>query len=168
MSDKACDRPCANCPWLRANQTAEAIAASPIDGTGTHWFSRENLLRHWRGVQTIGIMLPCHKTDENAHLYGGTYTKRGTARICVGLSVLARREVTAFMTAGSDFVNYRRLPGKRLSARALASWAARLYYGGATFHVGSRAFMMPERVAEDPRVGVPWKDSVHNNEATTS
>src|SRR2546430_2741 len=143
------DRPCAGCPWRRENQTPAAIAASPIDGRGIHWFARANLRRHWKAAAAIGAMLPCHKTDANAPLYGGEFAKGGHARICVGLSVLARREVTAFMMAGQDFARYRKVPGRRFGAVGLAAWAARLYYGGATFHVGREAFVMPEHVGDD-------------------
>lgn len=163
MKKKACvDRPCADCPWLRENQTPEAVAKSPVDGSGVHWFSRENLLRHWRGMQRIGIMLPCHKTDDHAHFYGGRPTACGQTRICVGMSVLARREVLAFMQAGQDFAKYRKVPGRRFSAVGLAAWAARLFFGGSTFHTAGRTFVMPEHVEEDARVGVPWPDSVHD------
>jgi hypothetical protein len=107
MQKKKCDQPCDGCPWMKKNQTAKAVAASPVDGRGQHWFSKENILRHWRAAGEVGAMLPCHMTDENAPLYGGKPTKKQDARICVGLSLLARREVTAFMVAGQDFKRYR-------------------------------------------------------------
>lgn len=157
---KACDRPCSGCPWLVENQTPEAVAASPIDGRGVHWFAKENIARHWKAAGDIGAMLPCHLTDRDAPLYGGKPTKAQDARICVGLSLLAVREVTAFMKAGQDFKRYRALPGRRWSAIGLAAWAARLFFGGAVFHMGGRAFTMPTlpNDVDDPRVGLPWKD----------
>ncbi len=159
---KKCERPCAGCPWLKANQTPEAVAASPVDGSGEHWFSERNLLRHWAAAGKIGAMLPCHKTDENAHLYGGTAAKKQDARICVGLSTLAYREVFAFMSAGQSFERYRALKGRRWTAVGLAAWAARLFFAGATFHVGGRAYTMPKIAKDDPRLGLPWNDSVHD------
>lgn len=107
-------------------------------------------------------MLPCHATDANAPLYGGKPTKPQDARICVGLSVLARREVTAFMQAGQDYPRYRKVAGRRFSAVGLAAWAARLYYAGAVFHLGGRQFVMPSVQADDVRATVPWKDAVHD------
>lgn len=163
---QACAQPCAACPWLRANQTPEAVAASPVDGGGVHWFSKENLLRQWADVQKLGIFMPCHKTDENAPFYGGQSTKRQDAHICVGLSVLGRREVYAFMEAGQDFARYKRMPGKRLTAVGLAAWASRLYFGGAIFHLAARKFIMPEKVEDDPRIGLPWADAVHDRKET--
>lgn len=154
------DQPCASCPWLAKNQTPEAVAASPIDGTGRHWFSKENLLRHWRAAGHIGVMLPCHMTDEDAPLYGGKSTKPQDARICVGLSLAARREVTLFMQCGQDYKRYRRVrPGRRWTATGLAAWAARLYYAGAVFHLGTRKFVMPTVPidARDEQIAVPWK-----------
>jgi hypothetical protein len=165
MQKKKCDQPCDGCPWMKKNQTAKAVAASPVDGRGQHWFSKENILRHWRAAGEVGAMLPCHMTDENAPLYGGKPTKKQDARICVGLSLLARREVTAFMVAGQDFKRYRELPGKRWSSVGLAAWAARLYYAGAVFHMGGRAFKMPTISADSDRVGLPWKDSVHDSDS---
>lgn len=140
---------------MLANQTPDAVAASPIDGHGEHWFSKENIARHWKAAGTIGAMLPCHETDENAVLYGGKPKKRQQARICVGLSTLAHREVTDFMKAGQDFAKYRRLPGKRFSAVGLAAWAARLLYAGAIFHMGGREFRMPKITHDDNRCGLP-------------
>lgn len=160
---KKTDVPCNGCPWLRCNQTKEAVAASPLDGTGRRWFERANLLRHWLAAARIGAMLPCHKTDAKAALYGGRPTRGGREHICVGLTVLAWREVGAFMGAGQEAQRYLKLPGKRFTMTGLAAWASRLHYGGAMFHMGGRAFRMPT-VANDPRVGVPWKDSVHNKE----
>lgn len=164
---KTADRPCASCPWLRANQTPDAVARSPVDGNGVHWFSVANLRRHWSAAGTIGAMLPCHKTDAHAPLYGGAPTKGGHESICVGLSVLARREVTAFMQAGGNTKRYRAIgPGRRFLMPALAAWASRLYFGGCVFHVGDRQFTMPEKVEDDPRVGLPWSDAIHNQEVT--
>lgn len=157
------EKPCADCPWRTVNQTPTAVAASPVDGRGVHWFSRENLLRHWRAAGDIGAMLPCHVTDQDAVLYGGKQTKVQDARICVGLSVLARREVEAFMQAGQDFKKYKALPGKRWSAVGLAAWAARLYYAGAVFHIGGRQFTMPAVKADDAACGLPWRQ--HAEEA---
>lgn len=156
----ACDTPCSGCPWLKQNQTRKAIAASPVDGRGHRWFERANLLRHWGAAARIGAMLPCHMTDEHAPLYGGKATKKQDARICVGLTILARREVTAFMNAGQDFDRYAAIPGKRFQAVGLAAWASRLYYAGAFFHMGGRTFTMP-KVEDDPRATVPWRDEVH-------
>lgn len=161
------DTPCSGCPWLRKNQTPAAIAASPLDGRGQHWFTKANLLRHWRGVQDVGIMLPCHMTDDHAPFYGGKPTPTQDARICVGLTILARREVTALMTAGTDFTKYQQLKGRRLSAVGLAAWAARLYYGSCTLHLGGRAYTMPEHVTDDPRVTVPWPDTLHTSRKVT-
>lgn len=159
---KGCARPCNDCPWLGANQTKDAIAASPIDGRGIHWFEKANLLRHWIAAAKVGAMLPCHVTDNQAPLYGGKPTAAREGHICVGQSILAFREITAFMNAGQDFNRYRKMPGKRFSAVGLAAWAARLFYAGATFHLGGRTFTMPKIEADDPRVRVPWKDMVHD------
>lgn len=159
--DVQADRPCAGCPWLRVNQTPAAVAASPVDGRGVHWFEKENLLKHWKASADVGAMLPCHMTDEKAPLYGGKFTKSQDARICVGLATLARREVTAFLAAGQNFDRYSELPGRRWSAVGLAAWAARLYYAGSVFVLGSRKFTMPKIEGDDARLGVPWKDSVH-------
>lgn len=155
------DKPCADCPWLRRNQTPAAVAANPIDGRGRHWFEKSNLLRHWQAASRIGAMLPCHKTDANAPLYGGRRTRGGHEHICVGLTVLAKREIDAFMNAGQLACRYRELPGKRFLMTGLAAWASRLLYAGAMFNLGGRSFRMPT-VADDPDVGVPWKDSVHD------
>lgn len=157
-----CDKPCASCPWLRANQRPEAVLRSPVDGDGIHWFSVENLTRRWREIARIGVMLPCHKTDANAGFYGGRFTQAGKERICVGLSILARREMTALMNSGQEFSAYKRIKGKRFSPVALAVWASRLYYGGAVHELAGRSFTMPDRVEDDPLVGVPWKDAVHD------
>lgn len=159
---KTCDRPCSGCPWLRTNQTPAAVAASPIDGRGQHWFSKANILRHWLAAGKIGAMLPCHKTDANAPLYGGAPTAAKDARICVGLSILARREVLAFMQAGQDYKRYRARRGRRFSAPGLAAWAARLYFAGAVFHIGGRTFTMPTVTEDDHSAGLPWNDEVHD------
>jgi hypothetical protein len=153
------DKPCEGCPWLKKNQTPKAVKASPIDGAGRHWFARENIEKHWRAAGDIGAMLPCHMTDVNAPLYGGKATKAEQARICVGLSMLARREVRAFMQAGQNVDRYVALKGIRWSAVGLAAWAARLYHAGAFFVLGGRTFTMP-RISpdvEDARVGLPWE-----------
>lgn len=159
MKGKAKDQPCDGCPWLKKNQTPEAVATSPVDGRGEHWFSKRNIERHWRAAGDIGGMLPCHKTDVNAPMYGGQQTKNQDARICVGLSMLARREVTEFMKAGTNFERYSARPGIRWSAVGLAAWAARLFFAGAVFHMGGRKFTMPTISAnsDDARVGLPWK-----------
>lgn len=153
-----CAQPCASCPWLRKNQTEEAIRESPIDGRDRHWFERENLERHWRAVGA-GQMMPCHATDKNAPMYGGkTPSKKAKARICVGLTILARREVTAFMESGTDFSRYSERPGIRMSLQGLAAWASRLYYAGATFLVGNTKLQMPV-VEENDDVTLPsWED----------
>jgi hypothetical protein len=158
------EQPCAGCPWLSQNQTPAAVEASPIGGDGAHWFDPRNLLKHWRAVQQRGVMLPCHETDPNAPFYGGRPAKGHKARICIGLTILARREVQTFMEAGQEMRYYRQRPGKRLTAAGLAGWASRLYFGGAIFNLGARSFRMPEHVEDDPRVTVPWADSVHRKE----
>lgn len=154
------DRACSGCPWLAKNQTPAAVKASPIDGRGQHWFSKENIERHWKAAGEIGSMLPCHQTDQNAPLYGGKAVKPQDARICVGLTVLARREVTAFMQSGQNYDRYAAIPGKRWSAVGLAAWAARLYYAGAVFMLGGRNFTMPTITKDDDRAALPWKCAV--------
>lgn len=156
------DTPCAGCPWLAENQTPAAVAASPVDGRGVHWFAAENLRRHWLSISTDGAMLPCHMTDEKAPLYGGKPAKGGHLRICVGVTVLARREMMAFMASGTSPERYRaRRPGRRFTMTALAAWASRLAVRGAVFIMGGRNYQMPSNVEDDPRVRLPWKDAVH-------
>lgn len=89
--------------------------------------------------------------------------RAGEPVICVGLSTLAYREVMALMRAGQDFDKYQRQPGRRFTPRALALWASRLFFGGATFQIEHRVFTMPTIKADDERIGVPWKDAVHDH-----
>lgn len=154
-AEQKCMRPCAGCPWLKANQTPDVVAASPVDGTGTRWFEVANLKRHWTAITKVGAMLPCHETDINAPLYGGKAIKNDNAsHICVGVSILARREMHAFMVAGTDFKSYRN-SGGRFTLTALAAWASRFNYAGAVFRLGRRDFTMPV-VSDDERVALPW------------
>lgn len=155
-SAQKCARPCGSCPWLAKNQTRDVVLASPIDGRGTHWFAVENLRRHWRGIAEDGSMMPCHSTDPNAPLYGGKFTRAKESHICVGITVLARREMHAFMVAGTNFEQYR-AAGGRFTLRALAMWASRLNYGGAVFDIGGQSLTMPHVNADDDRVRLPRK-----------
>lgn len=152
---KACTKPCADCPWRLSNQTPEAVKNSPVDGAGVHWFSAENILRHWKAAGDKGAMLPCHQTDQDAALYGGKLTKKQDASICAGLSTLAYREVMLFMQSGQNFETYSARPGRRFSAVGLAAWAARLFFAGSTFHMGGRAYLMPKIEKDDPALGLP-------------
>jgi hypothetical protein len=149
-----CAQPCGSCPWRLANQTPEAVQASPIDGRGVHWFDHENLRDRWEGIAD-GQMLPCHVTDSRAPLYGGKPAKgKGKETLCVGQAILAHREITAFMSDGTDFNCYRRRPGIRFTAKGLASWASRLYYAGATLLIERRELIIP-KVTDNPDVGLP-------------
>lgn len=160
-----CDKPCASCPWLRANQTKQAVAASPVDGRGVHWFATSNLRARWTFVAKEGGMLPCHATDNEAHLYGGKQAPTEQGRVCVGLSVLARREVRHFMECGTDYAAYQLARGIRMSLLGLASWAARFNYAGSIFEVGDRQLMMPTLEEEDDsRIGTPWADRLHGQD----
>jgi hypothetical protein len=140
---------------MRVNQTPEAVEASPVDGIGVHWFDPKNLRRHWKAVKTRGAMLPCHETDVNAPLYGGKYLRNENVepRICVGVSILAHREILGFMTAGTNYTHYRENGGK-FTLLALAAWASRFNYAGALFDLGGRSFTMPA-VDDDDRVALP-------------
>lgn len=150
---KRCDRPCGGCPWRASNQTPEAIEASPIHGGGGRWFDPSNLRRHWKAVSN-GSLLPCHATDRNAPLYGGKAPAKGAKpRVCVGVAILARREVTAFMVAGNNFARYR-ASGGSMSLLGLASWAGRLLFGGAVLHVGREELLLPT-VGDDSAVTLP-------------
>lgn len=154
MSAPKCARPCAGCPWRRENQTPEAIAQSPRDGAGVHWFSTKNLAKHWKAITTVGAMLPCHETDDHADRYGGTAAKNGKgAHICVGVSVLAHREMYRFMVAGTDVTQYKRAGGT-FTPTALAAWASRFNYVGAVFELDGRKFKMP-RVDDNESVALP-------------
>lgn len=161
-TEKAKARPCASCPWMRASQTPEAIAASPVDGRGVHWFDPDNLRNRWTFCAHEGGMMPCHATDNKAHWYGGVRAQCETGGICVGLTILAKREVHHFMECGGDFRRYKRTPGLRMTLEGLAMWAARLLYPGATFNIDGRILTMPD-VADLPiaDVTVPWSDEVH-------
>lgn len=167
---KKCDQPCKGCPWRRENQTPAAVAASPMAGGGVRWFEVSNLRRHWENIRTVGAMLPCHMTDANAPLYGGKPTKGGHEHICVGVAILAKREVHTLMEQGSDFANYARLPGKRFTAAALAAWAARLFYDGAQFNMLGRSFRMPKigQSQDDRNVCLPWADSISGKDRIVS
>lgn len=165
MSEQQEEKPCAGCPWLAKNQTPAAIAKSPVDGSGGHWFDHDNIRRHWEAVAEGGSMLPCHETAEHAPLYGGHAVKPGVeGRLCVGLSILARREVLHFMRCGNDFRKYKTGKadsGRRFSLQALASWATRFVFVGAILDAGSRQLRIP-KVADDPRCTLPWRDKLHS------
>lgn len=138
----SCDRPCGGCPWRAENQTPEAVAASPVHGGGGRWYDHGNLRRHWRAAGR-GSLMPCHATDRNAPLYGGTRPSlKAQPRLCVGLAALAKREVTAFMVAGGDHRRYKSAGGS-MTLLGLASWAARLLFPGATLSVDGQAFRIP-------------------------
>lgn len=169
MSANACqsgDGPCATCPWRRQSQTPAAVAASPVDAMGGRWFEVANLRKHWKHIGGGGMM-PCHATDHRAHLYGGKpVAERVEQRLCVGLVVLVRREIHAFLSAGGEFERYRKLPGGRMTLAGVAQWAARLNYPGATFETstvdGPRAFRLPEATIDHADVRVPWVDKTLN------
>lgn len=164
--------PCASCPWLAANQTPDAVRNSPRPkGSGfpgerapLRWFDPKNLRQKWAHIRTGG-MLPCHMTDQRAPLYGGKKVAgKVETRVCAGLSILARREVFSYLTAGGVFRQYTALGGRRFTLDGLAQWAARLAYPGAMFeafslHDGRRALRMPD-VGDTPDVCVPWDDAV--------
>lgn len=165
MSDDkaASDKPCGSCPWLRSNQTREAIANSPRDARGVAWYKPANLRAHWRNVGKDGVIMPCHATDAEAQWYGGKRVAENVEqRFCVGLCVLARREVYAFTGTSWNMKRYLAIIGRRFSLHGLAAWASRLYFGGATFAVGDRVFTMPTITEDNPDVTVPWRDAVHN------
>lgn len=147
------DSPCAGCPWLRVNQTPEAVAASPLDGRGVHWFDSDNLRGHWDGCRD-GHMLPCHATDPRAPFYGGKPAKPGHGRVCVGITILAKREVVAFMVAGNNMGRYRRQVTRPMTLLGLASWASRLLFVGATLEIGEASLVIPE-VEDNPEVQIP-------------
>jgi len=150
------DSPCGSCPWRLRNQTKAAVEASPIDGSGRHWYDRRNLRRHWVAVAD-GKLLPCHATDRNAPLYGGkSPSAKAKPRVCVGISILARREVTAFMEAGTDHARYKQAGGS-MTLRGLASWAARLIYGGASLVIGRESLRLPQVTHDDSEVGLAWR-----------
>lgn len=163
----ACAQPCATCPWLARNQTREAVKASPIDGGGRHWFAPANLKKHWRGIGR-GSLMPCHATDPNAPTYGGKAAPRGAEpRICVGLTILARREVVAYLSTGSPSVaKHRARGGIRFTIEGLATWAARLLHPGAVFETfsltdGLVRLRLPA-TEDHPDVRLPWDDKVVN------
>lgn len=149
------DKPCTSCPWLAKNQTSVVVAGSPQGGG---WFNPKNLQAKWREVGRGGLM-PCHATDSQAVEYGGTYCKAGNERICVGLAILAHREVTALMQNGGEYRLYKLRKGLRMTAAGLAAWAARLYYAGATLLIGGREFVIP-KVVDATDVTVPWNDEI--------
>jgi hypothetical protein len=161
-----CAQPCATCPWRQQQQTPAAVAASPADGRGEHWFSVSNLRRQWNHIRKGG-MLPCHMTDPDAPLYGGKAVKRGVeTRVCAGLAILTKREVHAYLAAGGRFANYRKLGGQRMTQEGLAMWAARHVWPGATHGTfslskGHRQVTMPA-VDDHPDVRLPWRDPVHH------
>lgn len=164
---QACAQPCATCPWLKANQTKEAVAASPIDGGGRHWFAPANLKKHWRAIGR-GSLMPCHATDPHAPAYGGKAAPRGAEpRICVGLAILARREVVAYLGTGSPtIVKHRARGGIRFTIEGLATWAARLLHEGAIFETFTltegRVKLRLPATEENPDVRLPWADEVVN------
>jgi hypothetical protein len=165
-----CDKPCASCPWLAVNQTKEAVKNSPMPphlpftpkkDQPLRWFDPRNLKKHWSAVAANGSMMPCHATDPNAHRYGGKKVKADSqSRVCIGLTILAKREVTEFLKQGGEYRRYRAQPGRRMSLLGLATWGARLTHPGATFHAGEAALILPT-VDDDDRVTVPWPDTVH-------
>lgn len=113
-------------------------------------------------------MMPCHATDQRAHLYGGKRAKTGVEqRLCVGLVVMVQREVFRFLTAHGNVDRYTALGGDRFTLSGLAQWAARLNYPGATFEMvslddGVRKFTLPivDRTVLHPDVTLPWPDVV--------
>ncbi len=160
MTTTKCDTPCGTCPWRAENQTPEAVRNSPRDGMGMRWFDPANLRQRWSEVADGGMM-PCHATDSNAPLYGGKKPKgKPKERVCVGLTTLARREVTAFMVHGTDYAKYAGAEPAKASSRmtllGLAAWASRLMYAGATLGVGRRVLKIPV-VGDDPKVQFPWE-----------
>lgn len=156
--NNTCDKPCVTCPWLKANQTKEAVAQSPLDGRMIRWFDPRNLRNHWRHVADGGMM-PCHATDRNAPLYGGKPTAAEQGRVCVGLTILVHREVHHFMVAGTNFEQYRLARGIRMTLLGLASWASRLCYQGAVLEVGREKLTIPT-ISDDARVQTPWADDI--------
>lgn len=156
-----CDKPCATCPWLKEQQTPEAIEASPIDGSGRHWFEVDNLKYHWKDVAN-GSILPCHATDSRAPLYGGKACKVEQGRTCVGLSILIAREIRLFMERGTDFKRYKAVRGIRMTLQGLAMWASRFVYAGSVLQVEGREMIIPT-VEDDDRITTPWADKLHNS-----
>jgi hypothetical protein len=154
-------RPCAGCPWLAQSQTKAAVEASPLDGRGMRWFDPRNLRERWTFCAEEGGLMPCHATDRNAHLYGGERAAAcDTGRVCVGLTVLAKREVHHFMKCGGNYARYSAESGQRMTLKGLAMWAARLLYPGAVLDIGEEQLAIPDVDMEQPDVTVPWRDNV--------
>lgn len=158
---KAATTPCESCPWLRQNQTPQAVQNSPVDARGVHWFALSNLRDRWRFVARGG-MLPCHATDRRAPLYGGKATPAKEGRVCIGLATLAQREILHFMQCGMDPAKHRQAKGLRFSVKALAMWAGMLLHSGSIIQApGSPAMRIP-KPRPNPGVITPWPDEVHN------
>lgn len=162
-----CAHPCATCPWLRTNQTAEALARSPkAKGARLKWYDPLNLKRLWGGIRR-GHSMICHATDSHAPEYGGKEAAPGHERMCIGALVLVQREINAYercckKSLGSNsFLGYRLHGGnRRMTQTGMLAWAERIMFAGSM--LGPSRQLLP-KVVEGDGIGVPWDDAIGNS-----
>jgi hypothetical protein len=156
--------PCATCPWLAKNQTAEARKNSPrAAGEKRRWYDVANLRRLWRGYQT-GHPTLCHSTDPESATYGAcALPPAGHERICVGGLILVAR---ALETVNARSKAATKTPWAGLFTRnGMVYWFETLQFRGTALGV-SKATMPIVYDADAVReVRVPWPDKILNDGA---
>lgn len=142
-------RPCATCPWRKAN------FGKPH---AEKWYTIANAKRLWSGIRTgktMGMM--CHSTDpENVEYGGDKIVAPGHERLCIGALMLVMRSMNA-LQARDGFTHYRQGVGQRMTRGAMAEWVWALAVKNTPI-----GLPLPASVANLAGVGVPWADDVLN------